>query len=299
MDDLAARSRTIVPDLERSLGVHPKAPITVVLIPAGQIADPDIARLDRAAPPWAAGFALNPQRLIGIRLGQADRYPFGDASAVLAHEITHVLVYDASGERDDREHAVPRWFSEGVATREQGRWSLRDAVVYSTSLMVDGLPTLDEMDQAFVRSEASAKGAYAASFDFVNWASEEYGEGVVRRVLAAARTQPFPGAWRTATGVRLADSEEAWRGTALTWYRWVPLLTGAGSLWIGITALFLFAAWRRRQKTQAMMIQMEIDDLRTRARWGIGRRRGPSGPPPESGSPEAGASRDEEGRWIN
>jgi hypothetical protein len=201
-----------------------------------------------------------------------------------------VLLDDAVRGGGEGGGEVPRWFSEGVATREQRRWGVRDAVVYSSSLMLGGLPTLGAMDRAFLQSESSARRAYAASFDFVNWSSEEYGEDLVRRVLAAARTHPFPEAWRTATGVRLADSEEAWRGTALTWYRWIPVLTGAGSLWIGITLLFLFAAWRRRQKTLAMITQMGIDDARAQARWA---------PRPRVGRDEAGRGKDGEGRWVN
>jgi len=297
LDDLAERTKTILPELERSLGVEPRGPITVVLIPAGRIVDPEIARLDRAAPPWAAGFALNPQRLIGIRLARAETYPFGDASAVLAHEIAHVLVHDAVSGGSDGGGTVPRWFSEGVATREQRRWSVRDAVVYSSSLMVGGLPTLSEMDRAFLQSESSARRAYAASFDFLNWSSEEYGDDLVRRVLAAARTRPFPEAWQSVAGVPLAASQEAWRGTALTWYRWIPALTGAGTLWLAITLLFLFAAWRRRQKTLAMITEMEIEEERTRARWTP---RPPDRHPEErTGSLIQGGSKDEEGRWVN
>lgn len=288
-----------MPRLEQSLGVEARGQITVVLVPAGPIADPEIARLDRAAPPWAAGFALNPQRLIAIRVARAETYPFGDASAVLAHEIAHVLLDDAvrggseAGGPAAVSRKIPRWFSEGVATREQRRWGVRDAVVYSSSLMLRGLPTLGEMNRAFLQSEISARRAYAASFDFVNWSSEEYGEDLVRRVLAAARTRPFPEAWQAATGVRLTASEEAWRGTALTWYRWVPVLTGAGTLWIAITLLFLLAAWRRRQKTLAMITQMEIDDVRAQARWAP--RPGPRPDPPS----DENRAKDGEGRWVN
>lgn len=300
LEDLAARTKTILPELERSLGVEPSAPIVVVLVPAGQIIDPEIAQLDRAAPPWAAGFALTEQRVIGIRLGRADRYPFGDASAVLAHELAHVLVHDAIAPGGG---TVPRWFTEGVATWEQRRWSMRDAVVYSSSLMLGGLPTLGEMDRAFLQSEATARTAYAASFDFVNWSAEEYGEGVVRRVLQATRTEPFLQAWQSATGVALTASEAAWRSTAITWYRWIPVLTGAGTLWLAITLLFLMAAWHRRRKTQAILAQMEIDDLRAQASRQTTSL--PSRPPQrlrDAGRPgRAGrdGGRDEEGNWVN
>lgn len=279
--ELADLAEPLMPRLEEILGVRAAGPITMVLIPPGPIDDPDVARLDRAAPAWAAGFALNEQRIGGIRLGRAGRYPFGDAGAVLAHEVVHVLLHDAAGER------MPRWFSEGVATSIQRRWTLKDAVVYSSSLVLGPLPTLDQMDRAFVRSEASARTAYAASFDFVEWASDEYGEDVVRRVLDGLQEGlAFSAAWRRATGDALADSEDAWRGTALTWYRWLPALTGAGTLWLGITMLFLLATWSRRVKTRRTMERLAAEDAYYEASLN---------PPP----PRRDAGRDGDGNWVN
>jgi hypothetical protein len=252
----------------------------MILIPPGPITDPEIARLDRVAPAWAAGFALGDRRIGAVRLARAARYPFGDATGVLIHEVTHVLVHDGAG------GPVPRWFTEGVATREQRRWSLRDAVVYSSSLLVGPLPSLAQMDRAFVTSESTARTAYAASFDFVNWAAGEYGEDVVRRTLdALSEGQSFRAAWRTATGVALSTSEDAWRDTALTWYRWIPALTGAGTLWTAITLLFLVASWRRRVKTQKTLQRMEEEDA-----WLAPVRREPRA--------DRGR-RDGEGNWIN
>ncbi|MGD2114262.1 MAG: peptidase MA family metallohydrolase [Acidobacteriota bacterium] len=291
LDELAARIEPVWPRLQESLGVRPEGEIVMVLIPPGPIVDPEIARLDRAAPPWAAGFALNERRVGAVRLAKAARYPFGDATGVLVHEITHVLLHEGAGQAGGE---VPRWFSEGVATREQRRWSLKDALVYSSSLLVGPLPSLAQMDRAFVTSEAAARTAYAASFDFVNWSVDRYGEDLVRRTLdGLSEGRSFRAAWRTATGVPLSESEDAWRDTALTWYRWIPALTGAGTLWTAITLLFLVASWRRRVKTQRTLERMEEEDARL-------------APAPTSGVPRAprppreeDRRRDGQGNWIN
>lgn len=253
LEELAARARVFLPDLERDLGVELTGPVLMVLIPPDTSGYPAVARLDAAAPPWAAGFVLGDRRVGAIRIARADRYPFGDAGGVLAHELTHVLLRDAAGP------GLPRWFSEGVSTYEQRQWSVRDALVYSSSLLVGPLPRLRELDRAFAGSEGTARLAYAASFDFVDWASEEYGTGVVRRVLREAPDHPFDfdRAWLAATGVPLPESEAAWRRTSLALYRWVPAVTGAGTLWIAVTALFLVAAWRRRARTRAQFERWE------------------------------------------
>lgn len=259
LEELAGRARLFLPDLERSLGVAPAGPITMVIIPPDPSPYPAVVRLDRAAPAWAAGFALTSWRIGGLRIAQADTYPFGDPASVLAHEIAHFLIHDAGGD------GLPRWFSEGVSTREQRRWSLRDALVYSSNLMIGPLPTLRQMDRAFAGSAREARLAYAASFDFVDWASEEHGEDLVRRVLRSSRDRPFPEAWLAVTGVPLAESEARWRRTSLALYRWLPAITGAGGLWIGITALFLVATWGRKRRTRRLYERWEEED-ETRAR---------------------------------
>ncbi|HLE85742.1 MAG TPA: hypothetical protein VJG13_15485 [Thermoanaerobaculia bacterium] len=258
LEGWAARARVFLPELERELGVAPAAPILMVLIPPDTSPYPAVARLDAAAPPWAAGFALSDARVGGVRIARAERYPFGDAVGVLAHEVAHVLIHDAAAPAGGE---LPRWFAEGVATRAQRRWSLRDAVVYSSALLGRSLPTLGALDRAFVSSEPSARLAYAASFDFIDWSADEYGEDVVRRVLrSTARGRPFAEAWREATGVPLDRSEASWRRTSLALYRWVPAVTGAGTLWLAITLLFLVASWRRRARTRALYERWEEDE---------------------------------------
>jgi hypothetical protein len=230
--------------------VAPAAPILMVLIPPDTSAYPAVARLDASAPAWAAGFALAEARVGGVRIARAERYPFGDGVGVLAHEVAHVLIHDAAGRAGGG--AVPRWFAEGVATRAQRRWGFRDTLVYSSGLLAGSLPTLGELDRAFVSSETGARQAYAASFDFIDWAAGEYGEDVMRRVLRELPGRPFPEAWREATGVPLVRSEASWRRTSLALYRWVPAVTGAGTLWIAVTLLFLLASWRRRARTREL-----------------------------------------------
>jgi len=290
LEELATRSRVFLPDLERDLGVELAGPVLMVLIPPDTSPYPAVARLDAAAPRWAAGFVLSGQRVGGIRIADAERYPFGDAGAVLAHEMTHVLLEDAAGPR------LPRWFAEGVATREQREWSLRDVMVYGSALLVGPLPELSQLNRAFAGPASEARLAYAASFDFVHWSEEEYGPGVIREVLARTRAEGFEVAWRSATGTSLVSSEAAWRRSSLALYRWIPLATGAGTLWLAITALFLVAAWRRRARTREQYEAWEEEAAEDR-----GRRRAEEfvalDPPPGDLDPDSG--RTDDGEWIN
>jgi hypothetical protein len=283
LERLAQRASLLLPRVEAELGARAAAPYRIILIPRGPLIPrglpvpgpgsapepppgpvmapepppgPDLHELDALAPAWAAGFLLPARRIGAIRLSEADRYPHADLASVLAHEATHMLLFDAAGGN------LPRWFGEGVATGIERSWGMRDVLVYSSSLLTGRLPPLAELDAAFDTSDDRARAAYAASFDFMLWTVRQYGSGVVRDIVRRAATRPFPEAWHAATGVALDRSEADWRRGSLLLYRWVPALTGTTALWTGITLLALLAAARRRARSRAILERWEDEDGR-------------------------------------
>ncbi|MGH9749161.1 MAG: hypothetical protein ACRD6R_04470 [Candidatus Polarisedimenticolia bacterium] len=255
--ELAARARVLLPRLESRLGVRAAAPYRIVLIPARRgenRADPEIEALDAAAPPWASGFLIPARRTGALRLALADRYPHSDAASVLVHEAAHMLLHDAvAGD-------MPRWFGEGVATGFEREWGLRDILVYSTSLLTGRLPPLGDLDGAFGASAPQARVAYAASFDFVRFTRRRHGAWIVRDIVREAGGRSFGEAWEAATGEPLERTEEAWRRDSLLLYRWVPALTGTGSLWAVITVLAFAAFARRRARVRAIRERWEMEE---------------------------------------
>jgi peptidase MA superfamily protein len=254
LEELAQSAREILPRVEEELGARAAAPYRITLIPPGAETDPALRALDAEAPSWAAGFILPASRAGAIRVAQADRYPYSDLSSVLAHEATHMILYDATGP------GLPRWFGEGVATGIERSWGMRDVLVYSSSILTGRLPPLAELDAAFDASDDRARAAYAASFDFLLWTVKTYGQGVVRDIVRETRGRPFPEAWQAATGVPLESSEAAWRRGSLLLYRWVPALTGTTALWTGITLLALLAGARRRARTRRILEAWQAED---------------------------------------
>lgn len=251
---LGARARTILPALEADLGVRFRARFRMFLIPAGPLRDPEIARLDSSAPPWAAGYLLPAQRVGAIRVARASQYPYGTLESVLAHEATHMLLRD-SGVRD-----LPLWFEEGVATWQGRRWTLEDAMLYSTSLLTSDLPRLAELDSAFHATEAEARLAYAASFAFVSRAVRRSPPGFLGNLLRVARDRPFAEAWRAASGAPLAVAEADWRRDSLIRYRWIPVLTASSTLWILITFLAVFVGVRKRERLSRQRREWKEED---------------------------------------
>jgi len=271
LDGLAARAAEFLPRLEASIGAPPAGPYRIILIPPGRSDDPEILALDRSAPPWAAGFVQPWRRVGGIRVGQADHYPYSDLASVLLHEAAHMLLFDAAGGR------TPRWFEEGVATGFERDWGLRDVLVQSSSVLTGRLPALADLDAAFETSDTSARAAYAASFDFMSWTVRRHGEGIVRDIARAAGRRPFAEAWKEATGVTLAQSEAEWRRSSLLLYRWIPALTGSTVLWGGITVLALAAGARRRSRSRAIRARFEAEERREAEARGDAEGRGQAG----------------------
>ncbi len=259
LEDLAERARVVLPRIEAELGARPAGPYRIILIPPGHArlpvppGGPDPRVLDSQAPSWAAGYMIPERRLGAIRVAGAESYPYSDLASVLAHEATHMLLYDAGGPD------LPRWFGEGVATGIERSWGMRDVLVYSSSLLTGRLPALADLDAAFDASDDRARAAYAAAFDFMLYTVKTHGSGVVRDIVRQAAVRPFPEAWRAATGVSLERSEAQWRRGSLLLYRWVPALTGTTALWMGITLLALLAGARRRERSRQIRERWEIE----------------------------------------
>jgi hypothetical protein len=272
---LAERARTLLPRVGAELGVRPAAPYRIVLIPPGTPTDPALRNLDTQAPLWAAGFMIPGRREGVIRIAQADRYPYADLSSVLAHEATHMLLFDAAGP------GLPRWFGEGVATGIERSWGMRDVLVYSSSVLTGRLPPLAELDAAFEASDDRAPAAYAASFDFLLFTVRTYGRTIVRDIVREAGARPFPEAWQAATGVPLARSEAEWRRGSLLLYRWVPALTGTTALWTGITFLAFLAGARRRARSRRIREEWAAEDGERPAGWRHGEDPDPAPKPPD------------------
>lgn len=248
---LAAVAGGIVDALEVEIGVRARAPFRVYLLGPDAANDPLTAAMDRAAPPWAAGYMRPAERVGAVRVAQASRYPYGTIESVFAHEVAHLLIHDAVP------RGVPRWFNEGVATRAGRRWSLEDAWVQAAAVLTSALPSMSELEAGFHGAEPQARMAYVASASFVGWAESRYGENFVREVLAAARSVGFEEAWRRAALTPLSVSESQWRSATLLRYRWIPvILTASGLLWALLGFLTFVGGVRKKLQARAQ-----------RARW--------------------------------
>lgn len=104
-------------------------------------------------------------------------------ASTLWHEIAHAFHLAIS------DHEVPRWFSEGLAVREQRvarpHWGFRAGVPWLQAWSSDRMPPLSRMNEAFVRPAFPAQvafGYFQASLAF-DWIEERWGFQAVRDFL--------------------------------------------------------------------------------------------------------------------
>lgn len=257
VDGLAGDAAGILGEVSRELGAAPLAAYRVVLVPprarwtpADPPLDSTLNHIDAEVPPWAAGYTLPARRLIVIRVAEAARYPYGTVQSVLAHEVSHLALHDAVGDR------APRWLDEGLATWQGRHWSLVDAFALSASMMLRPLPPLARADALFLAGEADARTAYAQAFTFTAWSVHRYGEGFPARLVRALARHDVPEAWAIAAGEPLDAAEQSWRRSAAVRFRWIPWLGTSGMLWVIATVLASLAAAHRRRLAAAQRARM-------------------------------------------
>jgi len=249
---------------------QPGPPIRVIVAPEGS----GPAKL---VPPWISGYALSDKGLIVVMPQRVPNYPDSSLEDLLRHEVAHVLIARASGDRP-----LPRWFHEGLAMIAGGSWGFDDRSRLTLALLADRPVSLAELEERFSGGQSETNRAYAIAGAFVRDLFERYGPEAAPRLLAGvSKGLTFQQAFLKATGVSLSQAETAFWSRQTFWYRWVPVLTSSITLWLLITMLALWAIRRRRTRDAAQRLIWEEEDERARL------------------AAEARARQDDGGEWVN
>ena len=251
--NLDERSRVVFPRLQQDLWLAARAPFRMVLITAAPPKDTTLARLDADVPGVGGGLHVAPRAPRRDPARSREPLPYGTPESVFAHEVTHLMIGDAVGDR------LPLWFEEGVATWAGRAWRLEDLRIVSARIISGDAPRLEDLEAGFHGTAGAAEESYAASFAFVRWSTNRFGDDVLRRVIDATRTRSFAAAWQSATGEPLERSEAAWRRASRWDYRWLPILSVTSPLWLGIMVLAAYVWLRRRARAQRLRETWELE----------------------------------------
>jgi hypothetical protein len=170
------------------------------------------ADMGRGTRPWVGGIAASRFNLIVL---YASEFDWGRITlpATIAHELTHIAIEHAVGERPRN---IPSWLHEGVATVVEGsvaeRFSYEDIV--DAAFAADRLISLRGLTGSFPVQSVGALLAYAQSNSFVEFIIDRWGESAITRVLDAYREgASHDNALRQAVGMDLDALETEWLAT--------------------------------------------------------------------------------------
>lgn len=230
-------------------------PVRVSLAPDGS---PEAMAVDD----WVAGYAYGALSRVVLLVDRTPRYPDGSLEELLDHEIAHVLLARAAGNRP-----VPRWFNEGLAMVAGHAWGLSDRSRLTLAMVTRTEISVDELDRLFAGHRGQVGRAYAVSGALVRDLLSRYGADAAARILRDVRLGfDFDEAMRRSTGRDVAGFEASfWRRHSFL-YRWVPILTSSFTLWVGIVLLALVAFRRRRARNAEIEALWDIQDELERER---------------------------------
>ncbi len=164
--------------------------------------------LNLAGYEWAGGQA-RPELgviVIGVPDGPGAR---GELERLVPHELTHLLVYQATGGILEQ---APPWLDEGLASLNERRPDPNRQALVEKALAEDNLFPLEALCAPFPTQENAARLAYAQSASIVHYLREEYGSKTIRDLLAAYADNASCEAGVTwVLGKSLEGLDSAWR----------------------------------------------------------------------------------------
>ena len=207
----------------------------------------------RVTPAWIVGLASGSHdiAIFPERIGSYPAsYPYDSLESVVWHEVVHLALSAQAGDRP-----LPRWFHEGVAMSVEKGWGVTGQL--QLLLAAGGNPGLSDIGRLFdSETQPETTSAYLLAAALVSDIRERHGAATPGAIVdRVARGAPFAHAFALETGETPNEAAaHAWR-VYRRWTSWIPVVTSASSLWVGIMALALVAfvatrrkRWRRRRQ---------------------------------------------------
>jgi hypothetical protein len=212
------------------------------------------------APEWGAAIAFPEQRRI-IMQGSAAPSSAGAPLQVLRHELAHLALHEALGNRP------PRWFDEGYAAYSAGEWGRDEVLATSFALLMRGLPTLDSLERWFHGGSSQAGSAYALAYRAVSdLAALDPERGLTLLFQYWERSGSLDRAVREAYGITLDGFDAQWRKRTMRRYGALALFADL-TLALGLMTLFILPLYiaRRRRDRRRFAALVAADEAADRA----------------------------------
>lgn len=174
---------------------------------------------------------------------------FISTEEVLAHEITHAVVFRLLGQASLQ---LPTWFSEGLAKYESRESDTTDNDLVGKAAAENTLIPLPRLASGFPKDDDAL--AYAESASAVRYMVRRFGKLAPRRLLYKLKsTGSFEQAMQSVTGLNSRQFADQWYALTTRRYaglRFSTIITGLISTFMAALVVAAFLV-RRRQKIEA------------------------------------------------
>ena len=211
----------------------------------------------RAVPVWIVGLASG-ERDIAMFPERIGSYPYDSLETVVWHEVVHLALAAQAGNRP-----LPRWFHEGVAMSVERGWGVTSQVRFL--LAAGNSADLADVERLFkARTQPDSASAYLLAAALVSDVQRRHGAAVPGAIVdRVAHGAGFVDAFVLETGETPDETAARVWQIYRRWTSWIPAVTSAFSLWIGILVLAAVAFSVTRRKRWQRRRQWDREELGT------------------------------------
>lgn len=211
----------------------------------------------RAIPAWIVGLASG-QRDIAIFPERIGAYPHDSLETVVWHEVVHLAL---AAQADNR--PLPRWFHEGVAMSVERGWGVTSQVRFLLAAGSSG--DLGDIERLFgAGTQPESASAYLLAAALVSDLQQRHGAALPGAIVdRVAHGVGFADAFVLETGETPDEAAARVWQIYRRWTSWIPVVTSAFSVWIGIFLLAAVAFLVTRRKRWQRRRQWDREELGT------------------------------------
>jgi len=169
----------------------------------------------------------------------------GEPLGVLRHELAHLALHETLGD------LPPRWFDEGYASYSARELEREEVLATNIALAVRGMPSLDELESAFLHGSGEAQAAYALAYRAVaDLAALDPQRGLSLFFRYWRESGSFEIAVRSAYGITASAYEKRWQEQTRSRYGALALVADLtlGMVLLTVVVVPLYVSRRRRDR---------------------------------------------------
>ena len=208
------------------------------------------------APEWSIAMALgNPDRIV-LQSPVVSKISWSRFEKLIVHELNHICF-----RRMNNSYSAPAWFSEGLAMRSSGEFSIIHKITLSRAVWKKILFPLSRIYNMHTLSTFGIKQAYAQSAAAVSAMVYYYDLTSLRMIFESMQNGlDFQDAFIQITGDDLLDFQEKYELFVRQNYRWMFLLRSSNLFFVLLPLILISGFVIKRKRNKFVRKQWENEE---------------------------------------